>query len=133
MSDDNTPTPQDYTTQLQALLAGRMASGERLAAAAAGVRVAQDALDEASAAYAEAFAAATAAGWSERELRTVFKAVKVDPPVRPRRRRTRTNKVGPNGDAWTPPTTDSVRASTGADNAGEPASNDADNHGAYSA
>ncbi|WP_147794790.1 hypothetical protein [Cellulomonas sp. Y8] len=78
---DTTETPDTYASQLQALLDNRMASGQRLAEAAATKRAAQAALEDADRDYSAAFTAALGAGWTDRELRTVFRSVGQPAPV----------------------------------------------------
>lgn len=83
MTNDTT----DYTARLRALVDARMAAVQPLAARAEAVASARAALDTASLAYAGAWADAITAGWTETELRKVFKEVPAKPAVRRRRAR----------------------------------------------
>ncbi|WP_159796561.1 hypothetical protein [Puerhibacterium puerhi] len=83
MSDDY--TVDEYTRQLHELIDGRMEAGRTLAAAAGKVREARAALEAAEGQYAAAFQDALKAGWTNDELKRVFKTVGVEAPTRPRR------------------------------------------------
>ncbi|WP_213283471.1 hypothetical protein [Cellulomonas hominis] len=86
MSSDDQAT--DYTQRLRALIDNRMAAVEPLVARATAVAAARDALEHATHAYADTWADAIAAGWSEDELRKVFKGLAIDPAPRRRKQRT---------------------------------------------
>lgn len=88
MSDTTT---QDYDRQLRELLDSRMTAGHRLAEAASAEHAARAAHEDAARAFSAAFSAALSAGWSERELRAVFKSAG---QVQPVARRTRTSSSG---------------------------------------
>ena len=74
-----------FEEQLRALQEARMAAARPLAEHAAEVARARAALDEQEAGYARAWAQAIASGWTDAELRKVFK----DAPAAPSRPRPR--------------------------------------------
>lgn len=76
---------RSFEEQLRALQEARMGAARPLAERAAAVAHARAALDEEEARYARAWAAAIAAGWTDPELRKVFK----DAPAAPARPRPR--------------------------------------------
>jgi|GEM_PF-6613928 len=84
----------EYTRKLRELIDGRMSSGRDLATAATRTREARAALDAAEREYADAFATALRAGWTEAELGRVFKDVNVPTPTKPRRSRPRQDSRG---------------------------------------
>jgi hypothetical protein len=88
MSSDDQAT--DYTQRLRALIDNRMAAVEPLVARATAVSAARAALEDATHAYADTWTHAITAGWSEEELRKVFKGLAIDPA--PRRRKQRTSR-----------------------------------------
>lgn len=93
MSADETATT--YESQLRDLLAQRMDAGRALAERAEQVAAARAQLDEAERAYAATFSEALVAGWTEAELRKVFKSLGVAVPTRPRRSKSTGVKAQP--------------------------------------
>lgn len=93
MSDDDTATT--YEARLRDLLEHRMDSGRVLAERAEQVAAAKATLEEAEHEYATAFSDALAAGWTEAELRKVFKSLGVPVPTRPRRSKSTGVKAQP--------------------------------------
>ena len=93
MSDDDTATT--YEARLRDLLEHRMDSGRVLAERAEQVAAARAQLDDAERAYAATFSEALAAGWTEAELRKVFKSLGVAVPTRPRRSKSTGVKAQP--------------------------------------
>ncbi|OJV22916.1 MAG: hypothetical protein BGO26_00285 [Actinobacteria bacterium 69-20] len=82
---------KSYEEQLRALQEARMGAARPLAERASAVARARAALDEEEARYARAWAAAIAAGWTDAELRKVFK----DAPAAPARPRSRARGARP--------------------------------------
>ncbi|MFB7800411.1 hypothetical protein [Isoptericola sp. NPDC056134] len=77
----------EYTRQLHDLIDGRMSSGRNLATAAARVRDAREALREQEKSYTVAYDDALRAGWTDAELKRVFKDVGVEAAARGGRRK----------------------------------------------
>ena len=93
MSDDETATT--YEARLRELLEHRMGAGRALAERAEQVAAAKEQLEEAEREYAAAFSDALATGWTEGELRKVFKSLGVPVPTRPRRSKSTGVKAQP--------------------------------------
>ncbi|MBE7701195.1 hypothetical protein H9623_12900 [Oerskovia sp. Sa1BUA8] len=93
MSDDETATT--YESRLRDLLEHRMESGRVLSERAEQVAAAKAQLEDAERDYALAFSDALAAGWTEAELRKVFKSLGVPVPTRPRRSKSTGVKAQP--------------------------------------
>jgi hypothetical protein len=92
MSDETATT---YESKLRDLLDHRMDSGRVLAERAEQVAAAKARLEEVEREYADAFSDALAAGWTEAELRKVFKSLGVQVPSRPRRSKSTGVKAQP--------------------------------------
>ncbi|MHA7134836.1 hypothetical protein [Oerskovia turbata] len=93
MSADETATT--YEARLRDLLEHRMESGRALAERAEEVAAAKARLEEVEKEYAAAYSDALAAGWTEPELRKVFKSLGVPAPSRPRRSKSTGVKAQP--------------------------------------
>ncbi len=99
-----------FEEQLRALQESRMAAARPLAEHAAAVAQARAVLDEQEARYARAWSQAITAGWSDLELRKVFK----DAPAAPARVRSRAPRARAASPAASTAPTDRILGQPGA-------------------
>lgn len=99
LTDRDEPTQDTFEQALRAQFDERMTTGRNLANAVATYAAKQRELETAHASYADASTAATKAGWTETELRKVFKSAGITPPPATSSRDRRTARQARTGPA----------------------------------